>query len=35
MYKLGGAVGNKFCTMSVCNFRESLTLRRLNESKEK
>ena len=35
MDKEGSVVDNKFYTMFICNFRESLTLMRLTESKGK
>ena len=35
MNKQGCVVDNKFCAMFLCNFKESLTLRILAESKEK
>ena len=35
MKKHGSAVASKFCVMFVCNFTESLTCRRLTESKGK
>ena len=35
MNKEGSVVDNKFWTMFICNFRESLILRKLTESKGK